>query len=82
MLIGEKIRKAREKKNYTQEFVAKKSGMSTTGYGDIERGKTDVSWSRIVSITRALGITIQEIICDKTISSLIFCELSFPAIFI
>ena len=62
MHIGEKIRKARQRKNYTQAFVAKKTGISITAYGDIERGKTDVNWSRIVLIAAAMEITIPDLI--------------------
>ena len=62
MHIGEAIRKARESKNYTQEYAAKKIGMSISAYGDIERGKSDPTWSRIVIIAEALGMSVGELI--------------------
>lgn len=38
MRIGHKIKLLREMRGYSQKAVAKKIEMSTTGYGNIERG--------------------------------------------
>lgn len=35
--VGQKIKKIRELRNYTQEYMAEQLGMSQTGYGNIER---------------------------------------------
>ena len=62
MNIGEQLRIVREQKNYKQQYVAKMLGISLTAYGDIERGKTDLNWKRLIQICTVLGITIQELV--------------------
>jgi transcriptional regulator with XRE-family HTH domain len=60
--IGNNIRRIREIKNYTQEAVAHKIGLSVTAYGDIERGKTDVNFTRLSEIASALEVKAEEIV--------------------
>ncbi len=42
--VGQNIRRIREYKNLTQEWVAEKSGLSVSTYGSIERGDADVNF--------------------------------------
>jgi transcriptional regulator with XRE-family HTH domain len=60
--IGNNIRRIREIKNYTQEAVAEMVGLSVTAYGDIERGKTDVNFTRLGQIAEALEVRPEEIV--------------------
>jgi transcriptional regulator with XRE-family HTH domain len=60
--IGNNIRRIREIKNYTQEAVADKVGMSVSAYGDIERGKSDVNFTRLGEIAAALEVKPEEIV--------------------
>jgi transcriptional regulator with XRE-family HTH domain len=60
--IGNNIRRIREIKNYTQEAMADKIGLSVTAYGDIERGKTDVNFTRLSQIAEALEVKPEEIV--------------------
>jgi transcriptional regulator with XRE-family HTH domain len=60
--IGNNIRRIREIKNYTQEAVADKVGMSVSAYGDIERGKSDVNFGRLSEIAAALEVKPEEIV--------------------
>lgn len=46
---------------WTQEFMAEKLKMSVIGYGNIERGDTDVTLSRLEEIAKILGIELQEL---------------------
>lgn len=39
-------------------------GLSSTAYGDIERGKTDLTLSRLEQISIALGASVQELLGD------------------
>nr|WP_266367400.1 helix-turn-helix transcriptional regulator [Tellurirhabdus rosea] len=39
-------------------------GLSTTAYGDIERGKTDLTVSRLQQIATALGVTVPELLSE------------------
>ena len=50
MSVNEKIRLVRESKGLTQEEVADKLQMSGNGYGDIERGETDIKLSRLYQL--------------------------------
>ncbi len=51
MSVNEKIRLVRETKGWTQEEVAEKLQMSNNGYGDIERGETDIKLSRLLQLS-------------------------------
>lgn len=54
--VGNRIRKLREFRNFTQEYMALKLGLSVTAYGDIERDKVAVSVKRVQKIARILEI--------------------------
>jgi len=62
MNIGSQIRQIRQKKGYSQENMADMLGLSTTAYGDIERGKTDLTLGRLQQIATALGMTAQDLL--------------------
>lgn len=67
--IGGNIRKYREKKNYTQEYVAEELGISRVQYGSIERGENDVTITRIYNIAKILGVSVAEILDLPTVDS-------------
>lgn len=56
MSVGNKIRKLRELKNYTQAFMADQLELSLSGYGKIERDETDLTLTRLQKIADVLGI--------------------------
>ena len=62
MNIGSQIRQVRQQKGYSQENMAEMLGLSTTAYGDIERGKTDLTLARLQQIATALGMTAQQLL--------------------
>ncbi|MCU0393110.1 MAG: helix-turn-helix domain-containing protein [Thermoflexibacter sp.] len=62
LTIGMKIKKLRELRNYTQEYMAEKLSMSANGYGKIERDETDISYSRMQQISEILEVSVSEII--------------------
>lgn len=47
MKVGSKIRELR---NYTQEHLAQKMGMSQNGYSRLEKEDSDISLSRLLQI--------------------------------
>lgn len=55
------IRKIRELKNLTREYVAEEVKMSTSGYGKIERGEVDLTVSKLIEISKALDVSIEFI---------------------
>lgn len=62
MEIGTKIKKLRELKNFTQEFMATSLDMTPSGYGKIERNETEVSYQKLEKIADTLGIKVEDII--------------------
>jgi len=62
MLIGNRLRKLRELRNYTQEYIAKQLNMTATGYGKIERDESEVSYQKLKKIAVILNIKIEDII--------------------
>lgn len=54
--IGTKIRKIRELKGYSQEFLASKIGISQRAYSKLEMNQIKISWDRINSIAEILDI--------------------------
>jgi transcriptional regulator with XRE-family HTH domain len=62
MRIGEKIKKLREFRNFTQEGLAKALDMTQAGYSRIERDEVDLSLNRLEQIANTLNITIEEIL--------------------
>jgi len=59
--FGDKLRKAREKRKYTQEEVAKKAGMSSNYFAKIERGEVNTTFDKIYKIIKALKIEASDI---------------------
>ena len=62
MLVGEKLKKIRELKNFTQEYMASRLEMSQSGYGKIERDETEVSYQKLEKIAEVFGIKVEDII--------------------
>ena len=56
-LLRENIRKVRELRNFTQEYMADQMGLSISGYGKIERSDSDISLSRITQIAAILNVS-------------------------
>ena len=62
MKVGDNIRKLRELRNYTQQYLADQLEISLSGYGKIERNETDVSLGRLQQIADILGVDIHSIL--------------------
>lgn len=61
MIIGEKISFLRKRKGLSQEQVAEMIGISPQGYGKIERDETDVQYSRLEAIAKAMNTTVEDL---------------------
>lgn len=61
----EKIRLFRENQNLTQEEMALKLNMSTTGYAKIERGETRLNIPRLEQIAAIFDVDIFELLCNE-----------------
>jgi transcriptional regulator with XRE-family HTH domain len=53
-----KIKQIRELKNFTQEYVAQKLGLSTRAYSKIETGETQLTINRFLTIANRMGILV------------------------
>jgi len=62
MNIGEKIRFFRERKGLSQSKMAELLEMSVQGYGNIERGNTNISYSRLELISKELEVKPKDIV--------------------
>jgi len=60
--IGDKIKFIRELRGYKQDFIATQLGISQNGYGKIERGETDVPYSRLEQISEVLNISLEDLV--------------------
>jgi len=58
----ENIKFFRLQKQWTQDDLAEKLNMSSNGYGDIERGDTDVTWSRLEQIAQIFEMDVVDLI--------------------
>jgi transcriptional regulator with XRE-family HTH domain len=59
--VFKNIKNIRELKNISREFVAGELGMSTSGYGKIERGEVDLNVSKLFKIAKILDVPVSFI---------------------
>ena len=60
-IVYKNIKTIRELKNLTREYVADALGMSTSGYGKIERGEVDLTVSKFIMISEVLEVDVDYI---------------------
>lgn len=60
--VTENIRKTRESKRLTQEYLAEKLGISQNAYSKIELGYSQITVYRLFQITRALDVEVTELL--------------------
>ena len=65
--IGKRIKIARIKADLTQEALAEKASLSATHMSNIETGNSKLSLPTIVSLANALGVSVDEFLCDSVI---------------
>lgn len=59
---GNKIRKVREIKNISQNYVARHLGITQAAYSNIENGKTKIDKNKLSRIASALDVITEVII--------------------
>ncbi|AWO01764.1 hypothetical protein DLD77_08675 [Chitinophaga alhagiae] len=66
MNIGLQIRKVRESKNVTQEYMAAKLCVSKTSYGNIERNTIKrLTWAMVMAIAEVLEVHYSELLVEQ-----------------
>lgn len=64
MKINEALKNIRKSKGYSQEQVADYIGIDTTNYGRIERGRSSISFDRLVQLAGRGSITKVNIVIN------------------
>ncbi len=60
--IGTKIKKIRELKGYTQEYLAQELGISQNSYSNIESGTVKLSLNRLEQISHILDVDVIDLL--------------------
>lgn len=63
--IGVRIRRLRKERGLTQQTLAEISNQEPSNISHIERGATKLSLPTLVSVANALGVTVDELLCDS-----------------
>lgn len=67
--IGERIRRFRKAQGLTQQVLAELSNQEPSNISHIERGATKLSLPTLVNIANALGVTVDDLLCDSLVES-------------
>jgi transcriptional regulator with XRE-family HTH domain len=62
LALGQRIRELRLRKRWSQEGFADIVGVHRTWMGAVERGESNVSFTNLVLIAKALGITLSQLL--------------------
>lgn len=62
MEIGNKIKKVRELRNYTQEYMAQKMNISQASYSRFEASNSGITFSQLTSIATVLEMKVEDLI--------------------
>lgn len=59
--LGSKIKRLRELKNFTQDFMAEQLKVSQSAYSKLEIGETEITYKRLAQIAEILQLKPEEI---------------------
>jgi len=62
MKVGNKIKKIRELRNFTQDYMAGKLNMSISNYSKIERDEIPITLDRLEEISQVLKVKYNDIL--------------------
>lgn len=62
MTVGERVKKIREKKEWTQEFLADEAKISKSYLSEVENNKTSPGAQTLLQIANALGATVDYLL--------------------
>ncbi len=60
--IGNKLRKAREKGDLSQQVVADKAGLNVSHYAKVERGELNATLETLEKISKVLKLKLSDLI--------------------
>lgn len=61
-LVGKKIRSVRGIKNFSQDYVASKLGISQNAYSKVERGEISIDDEKLANIALILEVSVEDIL--------------------
>ena len=64
-LVGAKIKKYREERGITQDFIANEMGITQSTYGRLEKSDKKLSVNRLIEIAKILDISISVLFGEK-----------------
>jgi len=64
LTTGNKIKKIREYRNYSQEYMAEKLGISQNTYSNLETGRTELGVERLKEISALLEVPVETVLND------------------
>ncbi len=67
--IGVRIRRFRKERGLTQQTLAEMSHQEPSNISHIERGATKLSLPAMIHIANALGVTVDDLLCDNLTSA-------------
>lgn len=67
--IGIRVRRLRKEQGLTQQALAELSNQEPSNVSHIERGATKLSLPTIVNLANALGVTVDDLLCDSLTQS-------------
>lgn len=59
--LGNRIRKIREQRRFSQEAFAFEAGLARSYYGGVERGERNLSFKTLVRIAKKLNLSVSEL---------------------
>jgi len=68
-IFGKRVRQLRLAAGWTQEQLAEAAGITTTYTSDLERGTKVPSLSVVLRLSRALGVSVDDVLRDFTIEA-------------
>jgi transcriptional regulator with XRE-family HTH domain len=60
--LGQRIRELRARKGYSQEAFADLCGVHRTFMGSVERGESNLNFTNLAKIAKALGVTLSQLL--------------------
>lgn len=60
--LGERVRQLREKRGWSQEELAHRSGLARSFTGAIERGEKDIRISTLVKLAKTFDLSVQQLL--------------------
>jgi transcriptional regulator with XRE-family HTH domain len=64
-MTGQKLRLLREYRNYSQEYIAEKLGITQNAYSRIENNQTRLTAERLEKLAVILSVSLMELLSEK-----------------